>query len=106
MGQEQSGWALSSGGEESAPSRGGPFNTRDRMDSNTHKNSGALGNAAVCFYGPSNSQVRFPSEAFSAEQSGKLILDYPVTLADSIFQLLTIEDRDVAANVTNRAGIL
>ncbi len=43
---------------------------------------------------------------FSAEQSVKLILDYSVALADGIFELLAIEDRNVAADVTNRTGIM
>jgi hypothetical protein len=61
---------------------------------------------ATCWVRSTESSVQYPSEAFSAEQSVKLILDYPVTLADGIFQLLPIEDRNVAANVTNRGGIM
>jgi len=84
MGQERSdGRSVREERNSVKPSRGGPFNTRDRMG-NKHTNSGALGNAAVCFCGPSNSRLRLPSEAFAAEQSGKLILDYPVTLADRV----------------------
>ena len=37
-----------------------------------------------------------------SEQPIELVFDHLVTLADDLFQLVAIEDLDVAANVTNR----
>jgi hypothetical protein len=41
-----------------------------------------------------------------SEQPIELFSDHLVALADDLFQLVAIEDRDVAANVTNRASIM
>jgi hypothetical protein len=40
-----------------------------------------------------------------SEQPIELVFDHPV-LADGLFQLLPVEDLDVAADVTNRSRVL
>ena len=41
-----------------------------------------------------------------SEQPIELVFDHPVTLADSPFQLLAVDDLHVSANVTNSSAIL
>src|SRR5450759_2830187 len=56
--------------------------------------------------GPSSDDIFGRDKEVLSEQPIELVFDHPVTLADSLFQLLAVEDLDVTANVTNRAGIL
>ena len=53
-----------------------------------------------------NAQSFLDATLSCSEQPIELVFDHLVTLADDFFQLVAIEDRDVAANVTNRASIM
>jgi hypothetical protein len=48
----------------------------------------------------------FARDDLSSQQPIELIFHHPVTLADSFFQSLAVEDLNVTADITNRPGIL